>query len=321
MKHSFAPSTAFFGVDVAKKTLVVHCHNGSATRTLGNDRPSISAWLAGLPAGAVIACESTANYHRLLLDLAHAQGFRCYLLNPMDVHHYARSLGSRSKTDHVDAQLIARYVANEHAHLHAWQPASVASQALDGLIKRRAQLVRSRTALAASFAGMPEIGAALTLALRRLDALLKVLEARIRAAVKALPEGAATAQRLASIPGVGPLTSSALTNLFARVPFTGVDSTVAFVGMDPRANDSGEKRGRRRLTKRGPSELRRLLYNAAMAAARNPLWKPYFQRDRSKGLSSTAAYVALARRLLRLAFTLFRSRSMFDPNKLALKAA
>ena len=180
----------------------------------------------------MIACESTASYHRLLLDLAHARGLFCYLLNPMDVHHYARSMGLRSKTDRVDAQLIARYVANEHARLHAWQPASVQSQALDGLIKRRAQLVRSRTALAASFAGMPEIGAALTLTLKQLDALLKLLEARIRAAVKALPEGAATVQRLASIPGVGPLTSSALTLLFTRVPFTRVESTVAFVGID-----------------------------------------------------------------------------------------
>ncbi|WP_370869689.1 transposase [Nitrosomonas sp.] len=44
----------------------------------------------------------------------------------------------------------------------------------------------------------------------------------------------------------------ALTNTLERVPFRNADAFVAFTGFDPRANDSGNKIGRRRLSKRGP---------------------------------------------------------------------
>ena len=54
----------------------------------------------------------------------------------------------------------------------------------------------------------------------------------------------------------------ALTNTLERVPFRNADAFVTFTGFDPRANDSGNKIGRRRLSKRRPAELHRLLFNA-----------------------------------------------------------
>ncbi|MEP7156025.1 MAG: hypothetical protein ABI905_09640 [Betaproteobacteria bacterium] len=63
----------------------------------------------------------------------------------------------------------------------------------------------------------------------------------------------------------------------------------------------------------GPAELRRLLYNAAMSAARTAVWKPLYQRELAKGLSTTAALNILARKLLRIAFSLFKHATNFDP--------
>ena len=117
-----------------------------------------------------------------------------------------------------------------------------------------------------------------------------------------------------SIPGIGLLTSAALLNVFERVPSARADAVVAYSGLDPRPCDSGQKRGKRRLSKRGPAELRRLLFNAAMSAAKTRTWKPYYLRERAKGLPSTAALVALARRLLRVAFALFKNQQSFNPD-------
>jgi len=50
-----------------------------------------------------------------LADLAHAQGHTVYLLNPMETRHYFKALGARAKTDRVDATLLARMIAQEHA--------------------------------------------------------------------------------------------------------------------------------------------------------------------------------------------------------------
>jgi hypothetical protein len=49
-------------------------------------------------------------------------------------------------------------------------------------------------------------------------------------------------------------------------------------GNDAKALDSGQKSGRRRLSKRGPAELRWLIFLAAMAAAKTILWKPIYQQ-------------------------------------------
>lgn len=81
-------------------------------------------------------------------------------------------------------------------------------------------------------------------------------------------------QYLQAIVGVGPVVGMALTNTLERIPFRNVDVFVTFIGYDPRANDSGHKIGRRRLSKRGPAELRCLLLNAAMTAAKTKAWRP-----------------------------------------------
>jgi transposase len=74
--------------------------------------------------------------------------------------------------------------------------------------------------------------------------------------------------------------------------------------------------GKRRLSKRGPAELRRLLFNAAMAAARTRVWKPVYEHYRARGLPTTAALVILARKIARIAWSIHRYHTSFDPQRL-----
>src|ERR1700674_3439046 len=105
------------GVDVAKDLLQI-ADADAGERQVANRRAAIAAWLAQVPAGSCIAMEATGRYHRLLAELAHARGLLVYVLNPADLHHYARGVGMRSKTDRVDARLIKRYLVHERSHLH-----------------------------------------------------------------------------------------------------------------------------------------------------------------------------------------------------------
>jgi transposase len=88
---------------------------------------------------------------------------------------------------------------------------------------------------------------------------------------------------------------------------------VAFLGLDVRVRDSGRFRGRRKLTKKGDPEIRRLLYNAAMAGCRNPHWNPYYQSLRDRGISGTAALMILARKMVRVCYALLQQQVSFDP--------
>jgi transposase len=309
------------GVDVAKQEVVVACADDTfAVRAIVNARRELLAWLKALPQGSRIGLEATGGYHDLLADLAHGQGFTVFVLNPKDIHHYAKAMGSRAKTDRVDAQLIARYIAHEHTQLHPYHPPTIEQRRIDQLLKRRAKLSSVRAALRQSLKGLSGFGVELKAVLKKLNLLIDKIDASLLTLSSQCPKRAQTQQRLQSVAGIGPIVGISLTNLLHRVPFKNADALVAFVGYDTKVQDSGQKRGRRRLTKRGPADPRRLLYIAAMAAAKTKTWKPIYEHYRSKGFSTTAALCIIARKITRTAWSIFKYETIFDPKRLTSNA-
>jgi transposase len=305
------------GADVAKDEIVVACARGSfPARRLANQRSALLAFLKGLPRGSRIGMESTGAYHELLAEAAHKLGFTVFVLNPKDARHYAKAVGLRGKTDRVDAELIARMVAHEHAKLHPWIPPTPEQREIARLISRRAKLSSLRQALTMSLKGLEGFATDLKALRARFDQLLGRIDQRLKTLLEASPERKQRVTHLRTIDGVGLVVGAALVNTLERVPLRSADAFVAFTGLDPRPDDSGQHRGRRRLSKRGPSELRRLLYVAAMSAKKKSVWKPLFEHYRAKGLSSTAALVILARRIARTAWSMYTYKTDFDSARL-----
>ena len=152
------------------------------------------------------------------------------------------------------------------------------------------------------------------------DALLGHCEQTIRTMDRALMAEAKhlgwakQIQRCRAIPGIGPLTAMAMVAAYHRGPFRSIDAFIAFMGMDVWVRESGQWRGQCKLTKKGDPELRRLLFNAAMQGRRNSLWEPYYLRLRARGMSTTAAFVALGRKLARVCFALLEKDTDFNPD-------
>lgn len=305
------------GVDVAKDTVVVACAAQTfPVHSITNQRAPLLAWLKSLPAGSRIGLESTGGYHELLADLAHAQGYTVFLLNPLDTRHYAKAVGNRAKTDRVDAELIARLIAQEHLRLRPYTPPTADQRRLDRLIKRRAKLTSVKGTLKLTMRNLDGFAAELNAVMCKLDTLLAKIDTAISTITARSPQYTDTQQRLQTIVGVGPLVGTALTNTLERIPFRSADALVAFIGYDPRANDSGHKAGRRRLSKRGPGELRRLLFNAAMSAAKTKTWKPIYGHYRTQGWSTTASLVIIARKIARAAWSIHHYRTTFNPERI-----
>jgi transposase len=305
------------GADVAKDAIVVACSEGSfPVREVANQRPAVLAFLKGLPAGSRIGVESTGTYHELFAETAHQLGFRIFLLNPKDTHHYAKAVGLRGKTDRVDAELIARMIAHEHTKLHVWNPPTPQQREIDRLIKRRATLISLREAVEMSLHDLGGFADELKALRTRFNQLIVRIDLRTKALVEASPDRKQNFTRVCTITGVGPVIGTALVNTLERVPVKSADAFVAFTGLDPRPDDSGQHRGKRHLSKRGPGELRRLLFLAAMSAAKTTTWHPLYEHYRAKGLSGTAALVILARRIARTAWSIYTYKTEFDPARL-----
>ena len=298
------------GIDVAKDQHVIYNWQTSQTTVLPNEIGDIKTWLKTFHGPVRIAIESTSNYHLILVDEALALGYEVYLVNPRQLVHYREAVNVRNKTDPLDAWLLARYLEHEADHLRPFQPRDPRAQRLWGLILRRATVVKSRQQLQQSFA---EVHISIRGLLTQYENLMARIESQIRKLIKEIGWWS-DYQCCLSIPGIGHGNASALVVAYHRGAFSGSDAFISYLGLDVRIRDSGCFKGRRKLTKRGEPELRRLLYCAAHAARHHPRFAQYHQRMLDKGLSKIAARVALARKLARIAFTLMEKQQPFQEN-------
>ncbi len=298
------------GVDVSKETLV-WSQPDTKPANVSNDVAAITAWLATLPAGTTVAMEATGRYHRLLAETAVAHGFRVLVLNPRDVHHYALSLTPRAITDPIMAQVIAQYAAVT-PQLPVYQPAPAYVDEVRTLMRVRWGLVQQKVRLGHQRREAPALAPVVDPLLAEVQRGIARLTTQLIHRVHTQP----ALVTLEALPGVGPLTAAYLLILLATHRFPRSDAFVAFLGWDLRIKDSGKARKQHELTKRGDPEGRRLLYLAAQTAARMPgPFQTLHQRARAQGWQSTEATVIVARKLARVAWSLYTYETTYDPQR------
>ncbi len=319
-------SSLIFGADVGCAEIVIARDDlAQSVKRIANSRHAIETWLSALPKDAIIGMEATGRYHDMLADCAALRGLRVYIINPKHLSLYARGVGQRGKTDPLDARVIARYVARERDRLHLYTVPTSAQRTLRDLMTQRAAIVRHCGAIrqclqATKPSGNKALGRAHKRALQGLQKLIAEIDAQLSAALKKDAALEQKCAKLRTIIGVGPLNALALAHRFDRTPFNNSDAVVAAYGLDPRPKDSGNKEGKRCLTKQGNAEDRRLIYLAAQSAAKSKTFKPMYEALRAKGFATTEAIVIIARKLLRIAFAVWISGKPFDPNKLGFLA-
>ena len=313
--------TEIIGADISQREIVLAWAGSQRPcRSIRNSRASILAWLKLLPAGCVIGMEATGRLHHLLADLGAAHGHSVYVINPKQLSWYAKGVGQRAKTDPLDAAVIARYLERERDQLHPYTSPSALQRTLRDLISQRAGLVRHSTALRQSIeATGKEFNRALKRAhqraLKSLSTLLEEINNELRRTIAANTALERKRKLLQTITGVGFINSVALTHRFDRTAFANSDAVVAAYGLDPRPRDSGNQVGKRRLTKQGNAEDRRLIYLAAQSASKTKLFSALYRALLDKGFSTTEAILIIARKLLRIAFALWTTDTSFDPQK------
>ena len=310
----------FTGVDVGKAQLLVSTLPTDKQLRLPNTDSASVRWLRTLPPGSLIAMESTGRYHQRLALLAVQAGMTVYVLNARDVHFYAKALGMRGKTDPSDARVIARYLLEHHEKLRPWNPGTVEQRNLIELLRRRAVVQRHLSAIDDSLQEVRELARQKACLARYANKVLAAIDAKIQALIASDAALLKRQERLQTIVGIGSQISAVLAAVLSRYEFANVRAVIAYSGLDPRPNDSGGKRGRRVLSKRGPAGLRRMLWLAALSASHSKAFSAVYQSIKSRGFSGTQALVILARKMLRVAWSVWRQETPFDPAKVQMAA-
>ncbi len=307
------------GIDVAKAHLDVAIGETSPVRRFPNTAAGHRRLLAALGAVAVagIVLEATGAYYQALMAQLQAAGYAPAAINPQWIKAFKTSDGQRAKTDALDARAIARYGRQKQPV--PTRPVTPAEQALRALVSRREELVAARAAEQnrRHQATDAASGASIARHIAWLGTEIRELEMAIDAAIAANPAWAAERERLASLRGVGPVTSAVLIAFLPELAEMDRRQLAAIVGLAPYADDSGRHRGQRRIAG-GRSLIRRVLYQAALAASRHePVFIDQKARMRTAGKPHKVIIVAIARRMLGVLGAMERETLTWEHTRLA----
>jgi transposase len=308
------------GLDVSKATLEYSLldpadQQVSASGQVPNTLAGIVALLETIPAASPWVVEPTGVYSQAVVSGAQRAGRTVLQADPRQAQALLRAVSPRAKTDRLDSLGLARYALA--VPLRPFPVKAEAVVQLEHYLAARKGISASLAQLSQQRQVLPYAAAPLEAAMAALRAQRDVLDAQIAAATR--QPALAVAQALDAIPGVGPVTAAAVAACLATRTFAHPDAFVAYIGLDVRVRDSGQRRGVRTLSKRGHPELRRLLYLCAQANLRsrdpdNPFTQQY-ARERAKGLSSTAALNAVARKLARTCWSIATHGTTYDPQR------
>jgi transposase len=332
-------SVTTVGLDLAKHVFQIHAvdADGKILITTASRRRDALSFFGALPPCIVglEACGSGHHWARELVKLGHD----ARLMPPNYVKAYVR----RQKDDAADAAAICEAVTRPSMRFVPIR--SIDNQAVLMRHKVREILVSQRTQLLNALRGhLAEVGViaaqgpngayalaaailegdssipfwvrdALAPIIRQLETLNDEI-AVIDRAILELATTDRTARRLMSVPGIGPITASAIAASVQDIgAFSGPREFAAFLGLAPRQNSSGGKERLGRVSKMGNRYLRKLLVVGAHAVL-------FHRKSHQDGLRTWAAKlmetkpfklvaVATANKLARIAFALMRDGSIY----------
>jgi len=329
------------GVDLAKQVFQVHGvdrhERVQVKRTLS--RRQVHSYFAG-QAPCLIGMEACASAHYWARELS-LLGHTVKLIPPQFVKPYVKG----QKNDANDAAAICEAVGRRTMRFVAVK--SAAQQDVQALHRIRSELVRQRTAKANQIRGLlSEYGIVVPVGIgtlrraipeiqedaenglsglfrRLLSGLRQDLEtfdtriAELDTEIVQAARGDETAQRLQSIPGIGPMTATALVAAVgdARQFARGRDLS-ASLGLTPGQHSSGGKERLLGITKHGDCYLRTLLVHGARAVLKGAARK---DDPRSRWVMNVAhrrhknvAAVALANKMARIAWALLTRGGTYD---------
>ena len=311
------------GIDISKKDFhvaLLTAESKNKHRKFTNDIEGfekLQQWLNEKGVEELHACmEATSIYGDALAEFLFAAGYGVSVVNPARIKGFAKSELLRTKTDSVDAGLIARFCAAIKPPL--WKPTTPEIKELLALVRRLDSLQemvnQEQNRLETATATVSELTIAHLDYLKQQQKLIQQLINDHFDRHLLLKQ---QRELLTSIPGIGAQTAAVLLAEIGRVEdYQSARQLAAYAGLTPSERSSGTSiHGKTRLSCTGNVRLRKALYMPAVVAMRyNPVLKAFSERLLERGKVKMQALGAIMRKLVHLAFGILKSQQPFDPN-------
>lgn len=259
-----------------------------------------------------IVLESTGSYHWLACLLLSESGYLVHLINPLITKKYQRSSIRGAKTDTVDAKRLAEIgLLEEKLPIFFDTRESLSSKKYHSLY---AKLQKVRQQLSRSYHEAIDSAAIIgtSLHLETIQECLEQIQKTLNVLKKIIEENSSKqAKQVAEIKGVSQFQASVLCSAVAGRTFENKNQLIAFFGLDVQVKESGVWRGRSKLSKRGNSFYRMVLFQLGWSLSRhNEKFQKYYQRLKEQGKHYYTCLIATARKFLKYFFAYFLKPKM-----------
>lgn len=301
------------GIDMSKDTFHA-AFSDECVRKFPNTHEGIEDFMTTIEerdfpmTDTTIGVEATGVYHLLFAVTLTDHSWDVVVINPLESHRMITGGLRTVKTDRLDALKIRTMVTIGKGYRFTDTTDVIALKAL--VVERQALVeMRKMTKQRMEVHRLKEVATGVTLH-DSFTAVLLVLGEEIKEIERHMREyETATQKLLASIPGVGKVTSAVLVAFVGDIHrFSTPEKLVAFIGLDSRVFQSGTSvQGKGYISKRGNKYLRYTLFNAAFIARRyNPELRVYHERKLAEGKHYFSALCAVERKLIHLIYAVWK---------------
>jgi transposase len=304
----------FVGIDVSKSTLDLCIEPTNEELHVEYDDKGIAKAVKRLldVMPTLIVIEATGGLEvRIASELA-SKGLPVAVINPRQARDFAKATGELSKTDRVDAAILAAFARAIRPAVRPIKDKDTLE--LDDLLTRRRQLIDIRVQETLRLGTASKVQKkSLVTHIAWLDKRIGDLDTDLTHRLRTSDAWRTKDDLLRGIPGVGPVTS---VTMLAKCPELGTlnrREIAKLAGVAPLADDSGKHRGKRFIWG-GRADVRAVLYMAALSAMScNGVIKVFAQRLKNAGKPGKVVIVACMRKLLTIMNTMLKNNAPWNP--------
>ena len=318
----------YVGIDVSYKEIVVvisvkgKARKAKTFENTASGHKTIIQLLSKLKGESRVCLEATGIYHfDLAVALSRAKNIEVMVINPKAAHNFAKVLMKRSKTDAIDAEILAVY--SERMPFESWQRPADECITLRAFSRRITALNKQKIQAKNQLHALKSTTETPKLVIEHLEALIELLDAQIKAhreaGLEIIQQHKQLAEYFILITSIKGIAEASAIQILAELMILPEDMTarqwVAYAGLDPRAFESGSSVSKKpRISKAGNKFIRQALYMPALVAVRHePNIKGYYiHLIEDNGLKKMQAICAVMRKLLHAIHSMLKAKKEFD---------
>lgn len=315
------------GLDISKASISIHVPINSLDLEIDNTIVALKALYSKLKKlykkdldKLTFVYEPTGSYSFLTKKFCASKNIKSFIINPKQSSNFARALGHRSKSDKIDALMLSKAITIAKDDEIRVPVIDETLETIKELMSYYKFTVKQRVALSNHLEALScKGGNKYTL----IDIKKRILSFkneednilnRIKKIIESDKKLSTTYKNIQTIPGIGKIAGIVLVHLFISYPNANKNQIVSLTGLDPIIKDSGTSvKSKPRISKAGIKLYRGSLFMATMVAINyNEQMKDFYNRLKNNGKHSTVAQIAVMRKLIVIAHSLYKNNCIYD---------